>query len=254
MMRHRYACAMKTYVINLKASGSRKQYMEQMLAPYRDCLDVSFVEAVDGRKLPESRLRDIWSQDGTYRTYGRYMKGGEIGCALSHRKCYDEILRNSDRVALILEDDVVWRENADIRGILQLSYDFLSGNRPSVILLTGSYWFTRTSGLSEDFRLAEVFEGMGTVAYLINADAAGKLASADRKYLADDWYSFRRLGISVYALHPHIAGDTGMFESEIAAGYQGVIRRNISLVGKLRLCFRGLVRRILGRTGHFEMR
>ena len=70
----------KVYVINLKASTDRKQYIEQLLSPYQDFMDVHFVEAVDGRGLSDEQLSEVWNQKETYKTYGRYMKGGEIGC------------------------------------------------------------------------------------------------------------------------------------------------------------------------------
>ena len=56
---------MKTYVINLKTSTDRKRYMENLLIPYNDFLDVHFVEAVDGRQLSDEQLSKIWNQEAT---------------------------------------------------------------------------------------------------------------------------------------------------------------------------------------------
>jgi len=39
--------------------------------------------------------------------YNKTMNGGQIGCSLSHKWVYQDILRNGYRNALILEDDVV---------------------------------------------------------------------------------------------------------------------------------------------------
>lgn len=100
---------MKTYVINLKTSENRRIYMENLLSPYKDILDVCFVEAVDGRILTDKQLSSIWNLKGSYKTYGRFLRKGEIGCALSHKKCYREMLKSREDVALILEDDVVFQ-------------------------------------------------------------------------------------------------------------------------------------------------
>lgn len=53
---------MSTYVINLKTSTDRKQYIEQLVSPYQDFMDVHFVEAVDGRGLSDDQLSEIWNQ------------------------------------------------------------------------------------------------------------------------------------------------------------------------------------------------
>lgn len=245
----------KVHVINLKTSTDRKQYIEQLLSPYQDFMDVHIVEAVDGRSLFERQLNELWNQKETYETYGRYMKGGEIGCALSHRKCYEEMLGNGDEVALVLEDDVVFEENADVRGIITSVDMMLRTKKPMVVLLSGSYWyFRRKSLLVANCGLASVFEAMGAMSYMINRAAAEIMTAVDKKYLADDWYNWRGEGIMVYAVHPHIAGDFDMFKSDIAGDYEGWHRENLSSVHKIRAYYRAVVRRCLGRIGHWEKR
>ena len=245
----------KVHVINLKTSTDRKQYIEHLLSPYQDFMDVHFVEAVDGRALSDEQLNEMWNQKETYKTYGRCMKGGEIGCSLSHRKCYEEILKNGDDVALILEDDVVFKENADIRKVVSTVEKLLCTQKPMIVLLSGSYWFFKGKSLLDiDFQLASVFEAMGTMSYMINLAAAKRMTSIDKKYLADDWYHWRANGIKVYAVRPHIAGDFDLFGSVIAGSYEGWKRKNLSFKNKLRAYYRGVIRRVLGRIGHWETR
>ena len=245
----------KVYVINLKTSTDRKQYIEHLLSPYQDFVDVHYVEAVDGRVLSDEQLSEVWNQEETYKTYGRYMKGGEIGCSLSHRKCYEEILKNGDDVALILEDDVVFKENADIRKVVSTVEKLLCTQKPMIVLLSGSYWFFKEKSLpGMGFQLTSVFEAMGTMSYMINLAAVKRMTSIDKKYLADDWYHWRVNGIKVYAIRPHIAGDVGMFESEIVMCGLGLVRRNISVMKKAQSYFRAVSRRFLGYIGNFEKR
>lgn len=245
---------MKTYVINLKTSTDRKRYMENLLIPYNDFLDVHFVEAVDGRQLSDEQLSKIWNQEATYKNYGRYMKGGEIGVSLSNRKCYGEIIKNNDEMALVFEDDVAFRDDV-LRKILPLLANVLRTEKPTVVLLSGSYWFTSFKKISgTNYQLASVFEAMGAMSYLINQSAARKMLSVEKKYLADDWYNWKQNGIKVYALRPHIAGDMDLFGSVIAAGSEGWKRENLSFKNKIRAYYRGIIRRYLGSTGHWEAR
>ena len=236
----------KVHVINLKTSTDRKQYIEHLLSPYQDFMDVHFVEAVDGRALSDEQLNEMWNQKETYKTYGRCMKGGEIGCSLSHRKCYEEILKNGDDAALILEDDVVFKENADIRKVVSTVEKLLCTQKPMIVLLSGSYWFFKEKSLPG--------VAMGTMSYMINLAAAKRMTSIDKKYLADDWYHWRDNGIKVYAVRPHIAGDVGMFESEIVMCGLGLVRRNISVMKKAQSYYQAVLRRFLGYIGNFEKR
>ena len=245
---------MKTYVINLKTSTDRKRYMENLLIPYNDFLDVHFVEAVDGRQLSDEQLSKIWNQEATYKNYGRYMKGGEIGVSLSNRKCYGEIIKNNDEMALVFEDDVAFRDDV-LRKILPLLVNVLRTEKPTVVLLSGSYWFTSFKKIpGTNYQLASVFEAMGAMSYLINQSAARKMLSVEKKYLADDWYNWKQNGIKVYALRPHIAGDMDLCGCVIAAGSEGWKRENLSFKNKIRAYYRGIIRRYLGSTKHWEAR
>lgn len=246
---------MNAYIINLKSSIDRRKYMEQLLKSYCDILEAHFVEAVDGRGLSDNQLENMWNQRETYKTYGRHLKGGEIGCSLSHRRCYEEMLKNGDEVALILEDDVVFEKNANVRGVVTSVNMMLQTEKPVVVLLSGSYWFFRKKSLlGVDCRLASVFEAMGSMSYMINRSAAEMMLAADKKYLADDWYNWQVEGVMAYAVHPHIAGDFDLFKSDIADNYEGWHRENLSFVNKVRACYRAVIRRCLGRIGHWEKR
>lgn len=135
---------MKAYIINLKTSQNRRTYMEALLVPYQDSLDIHFIEAVAGREFSQEQLRSVWDQDGTFRIYGRYMRGGEIGCALSHRKCYEEFCKNGDEMALIFEDDLSFQD-VDVEKIISVVSQELQTNKPMVILLSGDYWYINKS-------------------------------------------------------------------------------------------------------------
>ena len=51
-------------------------------------LDVDFIDAVDGRVMSQTEIEECFDTEKSYKRYGRRLGKGEIGCALSHRKCY----------------------------------------------------------------------------------------------------------------------------------------------------------------------
>lgn len=157
-------------------------------------------------------------------------------------------------MALVFEDDVAFRDDV-LRKILPLLVNVLRTEKPTVVLLSGSYWFTSFKKIpGTNYQLASVFEAMGAMSYLINQSAARKMLSVEKKYLADDWYNWKQNGIKVYALRPHIAGDMDLFGSVIAAGSEGWKRENLSFKNKIRAYYRGIIRRYLGSTKHWEAR
>ena len=99
---------MLCFVINLDASVDRLKAISHQL----NCLNVSFsrVAAVDGKRLSQNEIKKlsyaIDDRDIRVR-YTRDLTPGEIGCFLSHRKCWQMLLESSHEWALILEDDIV---------------------------------------------------------------------------------------------------------------------------------------------------
>ena len=91
---------MNVYIINLKESTDRKRYMESVLQPYEDFLNIRFIEAVNGKNFSEEQIKNVWNQTGAFQVYGRFMRNTEIGCALSHRKCCEEMLKSGEEIAL----------------------------------------------------------------------------------------------------------------------------------------------------------
>ena len=128
----------KTYVINLVRATERKQYMKNLLSSY-DFLDVSYVEAVDGYSLSEEEINLNFDEALANKRYGRKLNRGEIGCTLSHYKCYNQLLSSNRQFALILEDDISIIK--DIKQIIPKLYSILKKNKPVVLFLSGDYWF-----------------------------------------------------------------------------------------------------------------
>lgn len=99
--------SMLVLVINLDASVDRMRNMSEQLKR----MDVSFsrISAVDGGKLSEKFVDSIvppFSDVLARLDFPKKLTKGEIGCFLSHRKCWQTLLESKEEWALVLEDDV----------------------------------------------------------------------------------------------------------------------------------------------------
>jgi collagen beta-1,O-galactosyltransferase len=103
---------LKTYVVNLKRRPDRRLRMERVLPA---TWDVQFTsdwdgpmdgQAIDPDDLPGFGLYP-WQRPSDNPWWNRPLKLGEIGCAISHRLCWEQAAADGADPALILEDDVV---------------------------------------------------------------------------------------------------------------------------------------------------
>lgn len=94
-------------VINLKRSVNRWNAMETQLNQL--AIQAERVDAVDGRLLlPE----EIAEKTRLHYKLGRKMAPGEVGCFLSHRKCWEALLQSNEKYALVMEDDLLLSERS----------------------------------------------------------------------------------------------------------------------------------------------
>lgn len=93
---------MKCYLINLDRSKDR---LEQMKTEFGQ-LGLTFerVPAVDGRLLSQEQIDALTPP---VRRWEIPIPPGEIGCFLSHRKCFEIIANGEDEYAAVFEDDIV---------------------------------------------------------------------------------------------------------------------------------------------------
>jgi GR25 family glycosyltransferase involved in LPS biosynthesis len=109
----------KILYINLDRRNDRKEYMEKELKKINWSGSVERISAVDGKTLLRDDLYNLLDEnaisefmDTSDRQFdpGSYMSKGAAGCALSHRKCWENILKGDDEKVLILEDDIQFDE------------------------------------------------------------------------------------------------------------------------------------------------
>lgn len=242
---------MKTFVINLKTSTERRTYMERVLAPHK-CLDVEFIEAVNGKEMTEDERNAIFDQKKAYSRYGRELRPGEIGCTMSHKKCAQMLLDSAEPYALFLEDDLIWQTDK-LEPVMELCTKILDTDKPTVVLLSGDYWYTRLKATQYGYKIAVATDAVCTQSYLINRTGAEKLLSLGNWHLADDWWAIRRHGVRLRAMHPHVADQNRAdVTTDIAEAYAGLKRENLSVWRCAQTYWRSLADKVLAKLNHFE--
>ncbi|MBN1439009.1 MAG: glycosyltransferase family 25 protein [Anaerolineales bacterium] len=104
--------ALPIWVLNLKKDAQRLEFMTKQLRALR--LPFTVVEAVDGASLSPEDWRQ-YSKERALKFSKRELVPGEIGCALSHARMWERIVRENLPEALIFEDDVwIGKALADI--------------------------------------------------------------------------------------------------------------------------------------------
>ena len=218
-------------------------------------LDYEFIPAVDGRKMNGKELSSSFDMKGSIYHYGRELMKGEVGCTLSHIRCYHKIVEENDTCALILEDDIEVNhpENIDISFV----ENFLTScSKPVIVLLSGHYWYTSRY----NSRMANVFSAYYTHAYVINQAAAQLLSNrlTFPWHLADDWFFIRSLGIRLLGLKPHWINQISSEETSTVAdgasiqALRGLVKKNLSLGRLIVSYYEGLMRKVLKRAELYE--
>jgi glycosyl transferase family 25 len=91
------------WVLNLKKDRHRLRFISKQLRALG--LDFTVVEALDGAFLsPEDWMR--YSRERALQFSGRELTPGEVGCALSHARMWERMVREGLKELLIFEDDV----------------------------------------------------------------------------------------------------------------------------------------------------
>jgi glycosyl transferase, family 25 len=95
---------MKAHVINLPRSTDRREHvvtqMAQLGIPY------DFVDAVEGRAMSSQERAELVDESAVAE-HPHWLTPGTIGCTLSHRAAYQQILDSGDEVGFVVEDDIV---------------------------------------------------------------------------------------------------------------------------------------------------
>jgi glycosyl transferase family 25 len=92
----------KVYILGLRDSFRGEHLITNLR---RKGLDAEISYGIDGRNLTPSQLSKLSSNKRSRRIMRRELTPMEIGCALGHRKIYEQFLLSDYEWALILEED-----------------------------------------------------------------------------------------------------------------------------------------------------
>ena len=101
------------YVISLDREVERRKALEQQLAEH--AIDYQHVRGVDGRALDLDSVPGL-DQAAARRLLGRRLLPGELGCYLSHRRLWVQLLEQEVGSAVVLESDA--RLGADFVAVI----------------------------------------------------------------------------------------------------------------------------------------
>lgn len=221
---------LKAYLINLKDSVERRETVLTELSKL-SLLQVDLVEAVDGKKLTPEKVKQVFDLKKFESIIGHEAFPGEIGCTLSHRKCYQKLLDSDDDIVLILEDDVRFLADHEIgEHILREVYSWIPTTKPCVVTLTRHLLFNKKVEYKVDnYSFHRIIHAWGTCAYFINKKAAEILLKIPKACsVADDFKLMNKKGISVFGIYPMLANgasEMNYIPSEISNGQQLIIEK-----------------------------
>lgn len=230
---------MQTYVVNLDSATARWEAMEKQLSALE--LPYARISALDGRKLSSKERRQLSSRFRFFLRHARRQQSSELGCALSHRRVYEQMAKDHVSHALVLEDDAVIDANRLAEAMK--CFEDVDPAQPKVYLLAARHAaHIPKEGLHRIQRPA-----VCAMAYLITASAAARIQKANTPAftLADDWAGWQGYGVEVFWLTPFAVSESGA-DSQIV--WQAPGRANwkwYRALWKLRHKFGGKLERLL---------
>ncbi|MDR2400064.1 MAG: glycosyltransferase family 25 protein [Deferribacteraceae bacterium] len=202
---------MRVFAVNMKTDIERRTHILKECA--RHSLDVEIVDAVIGKNLTETEIKEKVSD---FENSG--FTRGEIGCSLSHINIYRKMIDEGIEIALILEDD------ADIKDTINeamAEIETFDGKRrkPSIYLLTEAEKYIQNFKVPlKTVTLHKYHRGWYTQGYIINRECAEILAKHlyPIKNYADNWrYILFSTKINIHTVIPTIITTFKGMESTI---------------------------------------
>jgi len=216
-------CSMrfKVLVINLADAHARRERLGRHLEAL-GVEPVCWVDAVRGSEVSPAARAAVAADSRSVRRYGRVLTAGELGCALSHVKAYEQLLAGPEDYGLVLEDDAVLLPEVASLLSCEAMRDWMAVPLPRLLLMTPIRSFLRRGRQPfwkgyERVQVRRAWEGYG---YVINRAAAAVMRDVNTPawLSADDWVAYRKLGgIEVCGMDPFCIGYLETAASQLEA-------------------------------------
>lgn len=196
----------RTFIINLPFHEERRKRMLEQLKPFPN-LEPEIVPALWGKDIPEV-IRHALAAPDPQKTH-KPLTPGEIGCALSHRLCYERFLQTKAEYALFLEDDTLLAN--DFGSVMESLHSFLlqKTNNPLVVAFSArSLSFVHPCVKGADWALVRSVYTIGAYAYVLNRKGAELVLNKTVPFHTpcDYWTFFKdSFGLRMYNVQPHKA-------------------------------------------------
>lgn len=169
------------------------------------------IDAVRGSALTAVERARRADDARSFRRYGRVLTAGELGCALSHVRAYEQFLAGREDFALILEDDAVLLPDVVPLLCNRQVREWLLRREPRLLLLTPIRAFLKRGArsLERGYRLVRVRRAWEGYGYVVNRAAAEAMRRTNSPawLSADDWVAYRKLaGVELGGLDPFCIG------------------------------------------------
>lgn len=195
----------RIFVISLPGSTERQAAIAAQLE--RHHLAFSWLEGVNGRALDEAEIERVYSRKRAQSEGGRQLSRGEIGCALSHLKIYQQMTAENIGLALVLEDDAAL--SADFAHELTQVCEAVDWQTHDVALLSHIHKYTLWGArqISGKLRLVRPIRAYNGNGYLLTQRGARKLLAELRPVYqpADSWNALqKKKSLSIRGVVPYL--------------------------------------------------
>ncbi len=102
--------SMPAFVVCMEREKKRKKHIKKELEKFT--INFTFCNAVDGKLLSEEEKKQWYSEEKAIDVRGRKLADAEIGCFLSHYKIWQKMVHDNTEMALVIESDAVFSEEA----------------------------------------------------------------------------------------------------------------------------------------------
>ncbi len=212
-------------LVNLDRSPDRLKTFQLMFAEKCPGLSFTRIPAVDGKTLTSEEIQSLLPSrnSGLKVDFRGELIDTEIGCFLSHRRCWQALLDSSEQWALIMEDDVELSSKAEI----YLHDESWIPEDVSIVQLHTTHTKIRSRKIDKPIRgerklISQYWPPpMSTLSYLINREAATLALELSEKLPApvDVFlflpYSTFRQSFETWTMSPSIVTSRSNLESTI---------------------------------------
>lgn len=213
------------YVINLPEAEHRRKHVENLLS--NASLDYTIIAGIKGSDLSQDEISQCYDKGANARHYRRALSIGEIGCYLSHRRCWEQLLSSEHSWAVILEDDI------EIKGDFSTLINLIPSKvNADIIKLSDD----SNCKVIDSKALAPSFEWVNykripncANGYIITRQGAKKLLAKTKVYrpVDIDMQFFKELDLKVCGIRPYCIWPA-IFESHIDAQGKGGSRKTFT--------------------------